>query len=281
MTSLADPVDEGVRPFAVITPSVPAISLRDLWGYRDLLYFLVLRDLSLRYRQTALGIMWALLQPVLAMIILTLLLGRVQGLRPEHLPYAVFAYIGLVPWTYVANAVTSSSNSLVGSSNLVTKVYFPRVVIPGAAVLAGLVDMAVALPLGGALLLYYGLPIGWTLALLPPFIALTALFALAVGLAFSALNVKYRDVRHVIPFLLQMAFFLTPVIYPPSLVPSRWRWALALNPMAGILDGYRAAFLGTPVETLPIMISIVVTLLLLYASARLFRSMEASFADII
>lgn len=264
-----------------IAPDSSSTSLQEFWRYRDLLYFLVRRDISLRYKQTLLGIVWALLQPLLTMLVLALLLGRWGGIRTGAMPYSIFLFLGLVPWTYFANAVASSGTSLIASSSLVSKVYFPRMVIPAAAVVAGLVDVAVSLPILGGLMAYHRISPGLGIVALPAFLVLTAVTALAVGLGFCALNVKYRDFRHVLPFTLQLAFFATPVIYPATLFPPRWRWALLLNPMAGTLEGVRASALGTPLDPELTAAALLGSGLLLVASLRLFARMEKGFADYI
>src|ERR1700686_5124718 len=203
-----------------------ALRLRDLWSYRELLYFLTWRDIKVRYKQTVLGASWAIIQPLFTMLLFTLFFGRLAGLPSDGIPYPIFAYAGLLPWTFFSNAVTNSGNSLVGSSNLITKVYFPRMIIPGAAVGAGLVDFAIAFVVLAALMIYYGIALTPSLLALPLLLALTALLALGVGMWTSALNVKYRDVRYALPFVIQLWMFASPIIYPASLMPQKWRWGL-------------------------------------------------------
>jgi lipopolysaccharide transport system permease protein len=259
-----------------------AVNLHDLWVYRELLYFLTWRDIKVRYKQTLLGASWAIIQPLFAMLIFTLFFGKLAGIKSDGIPYPIFAYAGLLPWTFFSNAITNSGNSLVGSSNLITKVYFPRMIIPGAAVAAGLVDFAIAFVVLAGLMIYYGIALSWSLLALPFLVALTALLALGVGLWLSALNVKYRDIRYVLPFLVQLWMFASPIIYPASLMPPRWRWLLRINPLTGIIEGYRAALLArTPFDWPALIISVIVTLVLLAYSALEFRRMERSFADII
>jgi lipopolysaccharide transport system permease protein len=258
-----------------------ALDLGDLWAYRELLYFLVWRDVKVRYRQTLLGAAWAVIQPLFTMLIFTLFFGKLAGLPSDGVPYAVFAFAGLLPWTYFSNAVTSSGNSLVGSANLITKVYFPRMIIPAAAVLAGLVDFAVALVIMAALMLYFGVAVSWSILIFPPLVVLTALLAAGVGMLMSALNVKYRDVRYALPFLIQLWMFASPVIYPSSLLPEKWRWVLALNPLTGIIEGFRASLFGLSLDRVSLLMSAAVTLLLLVVSAYVFRRMEKSFADVV
>ena len=257
------------------------LELREVWKYRELLVFLTWRDIQLRYRQTLLGAAWAIIQPLFLMIVFTLFFGRLANMPSDGIPYSLFAYAGLLPWTFVSNAAVSSGNSLVGSAHLVTKVYFPRLIIPGAAVLAGLVDYAIAAVLLFVLLLYWRVPLTWHLLALVPLTLLATLLALAVGLGMSALNVKYRDVRHALPFLIQLWLFATPIIYPISLVPERWRWVTLLNPMAGIVEGHRAALLGRPFDLTLIAGSAAVTFVLLAVASIVFRRMEKSFADVI
>jgi homopolymeric O-antigen transport system permease protein len=271
------------EPLIRIRPSSKwvALNLRDLWAYRELLYFLTWRDVKVRYKQTALGAAWAIIQPLFAMLIFALFFGKLAGMPSDGVPYPIFAFVGLLPWTFFANAVTSSGNSLVGSSNLITKVYFPRMIIPGAAVMAGLVDFGVAFIILGVLVIYYGVALTWSALILPILVLITAVLALAIGMWTSALNVKYRDVRHALPFLIQLWFFATPIVYPSTIVPVKWRWAMALNPMSGIIDGYRAAVFGREFDVRGLSISLAVTLALLVYSAYTFRRMERTFADIV
>jgi homopolymeric O-antigen transport system permease protein len=257
------------------------LNLAELWRYRELLYFLTWRDIKVKYKQTALGATWAIIQPLFAMLLFTLIFGRLAQIPSDGVPYTLFAYAGLVPWTFFSNAVTNSGNSLVGSSTLITKIYFPRVVIPAAAVAAGLMDLAIAFLLLVPMLLYYGIAFGWRLLLLPLFVLLTTLLAVGVGMVMSALNVKYRDVRYALPFLIQLWLFASPVIYPSSLVPEKWKWLLALNPMSGIIEGFRASLFGQDFDWMLISIAVGLTLILLFVSMLIFRHVENSFADII
>jgi lipopolysaccharide transport system permease protein len=274
-------------PHLVIEPSRSwvALNLRDLWQYRELLYFLTWRDVKVRYKQTALGAAWAVIQPLATMLVFTLFFGKLAGMPSDNIPYPLFAYAGLLPWTFFANAVTNSGNSLVGSSNLITKVYFPRLIIPGAAVLAGLVDFAIACVILAVMLVWYQVPVGAGLLMLPALVALTSLLALGVGMWLSALNVKYRDIRYAIPFLIQLWMFATPIIYPASLLPEKYRPVFALNPMAGIIEGYRVALLsgvnGAGFDWLSLGISAGVALAILIYAAYDFRRMEKTFADIV
>jgi lipopolysaccharide transport system permease protein len=258
-----------------------ALDLHALLEYRELLYFVTVRDIKLRYRQTFLGVAWALLQPVSAMLIFSLFLGRVAGVATSGVPYPLFAYIGLVPWMFFSNAVSSAGNSLITSSNLITKVYFPRVIIPAAAVLAGLTDFAVAFVALLALLAYYG--IGWTgsVILVPFLLGLLVLLALGVGAWMAGLNVKYRDIRYALPFLVQLWMFASPIVYPTSLVPERWRWALRLNPITGIVEGFRAALLGGDFDWPTLALAAGLTLVIVLYGLWSFAKMEEGFADVI
>jgi lipopolysaccharide transport system permease protein len=258
-----------------------ALNLADLWDYRELLYFLTWRDIKVRYKQTALGAAWALLQPLFLMLIFTLFFGRVAGLAPGGVPYPLFALTGLVPWTFFANAVTNSGNSLVGNANLITKVYFPRLLVPMAAVAAGLVDFVLSFVLLAGLMFYYDVRLTWHLAMLPALVLLTTLAATGAGLLLSALNVKYRDIRFALPFMIQLWLFASSVIVPSSVLPERGRWLLSLNPMSGIIEGYRAALLGHPFDWTALSISTAITLVLLAFAVLAFRRMEKQFADII
>lgn len=284
---------EHAESFTVSSPELPhvkirpskgwvALKIRDLWTYRELLYFLTWRDIKVRYKQTALGASWAIIQPLFTMLIFTLFFGKLAKIPSDGIPYPIFAYAGLLPWTFFSNAVTNSGNSLVGSSNLITKVYFPRMIIPGAAVMAGLVDFAIAFAVLVVLMIYYGVALTWSVLALPLLVTLTSLLALGVGMWMSALNVKYRDVRYALPFLIQLWMFASPIIYPASLLPEKWRWVLWLNPLSGIIEGYRASLLGQTAFDWPALaISTVITLAVLIYSAYSFRRMERTFADIV
>lgn len=272
-------------PLITIEPgrSWAALNLRDVWRYRELLYFLTWRDVKVRYKQTLLGAAWAILQPLLTMLIFTLFFGNLAGIgnRTEGIPYPLFAYAGLLIWTFFANAVTNSGNSLVGSANLITKIYFPRMIIPGAAVGAGLVDFAIAFLILGGLMAYYRMGLHWSILMLPLLLALTTLLALGVGMWMSALNVKYRDIRYALPFLIQLWMFVSAVIYPSNMVGGRLRLALMLNPVAGIIENFRASLFGRPFDWTALALSLLFTFILLVYSAYSFRRMEKSFADIV
>jgi lipopolysaccharide transport system permease protein len=259
-----------------------AFNLRELWVYRELLVFLVWRDIKVRYKQTLLGAAWAILQPVLTTLVFTLFFGVLAGIDSDNVPYPVFAYAGLLPWTFFANSVTLSSNSLVGNANLITKVYFPRIIIPSAAVGAGLVDFAIAFIVLVGMMLYYSVGLTWSTLMLPLLALHITLFSIAVGMWLSALNVKYRDIRFVLPFLIQLWMFVSPVIYPASMVPQKWRWLLMLNPLTGIIENFRAAlFVQKQFEWLSLGVSMGITVLMLIYSIYSFRRMEKHFADVI
>lgn len=273
------------RPLVTIEPSKSwvALDLRDLWAYRELLYFLTWRDVKVRYKQTLLGVAWAIIQPLLTMLISTLIFGRLGGFggRTGGIPYPIFAYAGLLPWTFFSNAITTSGNSLVGSANLITKVYFPRMIIPGAAVAAGLVDFFIAFVLLIGLMLYYQVALTWNLLLFPALVFLTALLATGVGMWLSALNVKYRDIRFALPFIVQLWMFMSPVFYPSNVLPQKYRWAFVLNPLTGIIDAYRASLFARPIDWTALGVSALITFVVLIYASYSFRRMEKTFADIV
>lgn len=271
------------EPLVVIEPNRAwsLVELRDLWAFRELLYFLTWRDVKVRYKQTELGVAWAIIQPLFTMLVFTLFFGRLAGVPSDNVPYPVFAYAGLLAWTFFANAITNSGNSLVGSANLITKVYFPRMIIPGAAVAAGLVDFAIAFVIMVLLMIYYGVMVTWSILMFPVVVLLTTLLALGMGMWLSALNVKYRDVRFALPFLVQLWMFVSPVIYPESFLPAKFRWLLWLNPMTGIIEGYRSSLFGRPFNWIALAVSAGMTLFLLIYAAYSFRCMEKSFADLV
>jgi lipopolysaccharide transport system permease protein len=271
------------EPLVVIQPTGNwrLVSLKDLWAYRELLFFLTWRDVKVRYKQTALGAAWAILQPLFMMIIFTIFFGRLAGVDSAGIPYPIFAFAGLVPWTFFSNAITASGNSLVGSSNLITKVYFPRLIVPAAAMLAGLVDFALAFVLFCVLMIYYGVAPTAHVLFLPVLILMTALFALGVGTWFAALNVKYRDVRFALPFLIQLWLFVSSVILPSSALGPKWKWILMFNPMSGIIEGYRSALFGLPFDWPALGIAAAITIVVLVYAIFSFARVERSFADII
>jgi lipopolysaccharide transport system permease protein len=257
------------------------LNLGEVWDYRELLYFLTLRDIKVRYKQTLMGAVWVIIQPLMMMLIVTLVFNRFAGLEARSMPYPLFAYSGLLLWTFFSNGVTNGTNSLVSNSNLITKVYFPRMFIPAAAVGAGLFDLCIAALLLFAFVFYYGIAPAWSWLLLPAFVALATVLSLGVGMVVAALTVKYRDLRHALPFVIQFLMFASPVIYPSGIVPERWRWILAANPLTGILEGFRAALVGQSIEWKLVAASAVVSTVLLALAVYVFRRAEDSFADVI
>jgi lipopolysaccharide transport system permease protein len=262
--------------------SWPTIDLRELWEYRELLYFLTWRDLKVRYKQTALGAAWAVIQPLFMMLVFSVFFGRLAGVPSDGMPYPVFTFCALLPWQLFAHALTESSNSLVGNQNLITKVYFPRLMVPMSAVLGGIVDFGIAFVILLGMLVFYGLVPGWQILALPAFVLLAVMTALAVGLWLSALNVQYRDVRYTISFLVQFWLFATPVAYPSSLIPAQWRVLYGLNPMVGVVEGFRWSLLGKPESpSALVLVSTIVVVTLLVGGLYYFRRMEQEFADVV
>ncbi|QOV90642.1 ABC transporter permease [Humisphaera borealis] len=264
-----------------------ALDLRELWRYRELLGFLAARDISVRYKQTVLGVAWAVLQPLCTMVVFTIFFGRLAKMPSDGIPYPIFALVGLLPWQLFAYALQQSSNSLVNEQRLISKVYFPRLVIPLSSVLAGAADFAIAFGLVGLMMVGYaaaGFPprITVAVAMLPVFTLLALAAALGVGLWLAALNVQYRDVRYVVPFLTQLWLFLTPIAYPSSLVPQGWRILYGINPMTGVVDGFRWALVGGPAPDPGLMAaSVAVVVALLIGGLFYFRRVEAQFADVV
>ena len=257
------------------------INLSELWHFRELLYFLTLRDVKVRYKQTLMGLAWVIIQPLATMLIFTLVFNRFVRLNTGPLPYPLFALSGLLLWLFFANAVTNSTNSLVSNANLITKVYFPRMFIPAASVGAGLVDLGVSFLLLIAMCFYYGVSLTVHVVFLPLFILLMTLLALGVGLLSAAVTVKYRDLRHALPFIIQLWMFASPVIYPASVVPQKWKWLLTVNPVAGIIEGFRASLIGQPFDWSHLSVSAAITLALLICSVYVFRRFEDTFADVV
>ena len=258
-----------------------AVDLREIWHYRELFGFLIWRDVKVRYKQTALGSLWAILQPLIAMLIFGVLLNRVVKLPSDGSPYMLFVYAGLVPWTFFVNAVSLSSNSLIGNEQMISKVYFPRIMVPLGIIGALGLDMLVSLGFMGLLMVYYRWHISFGVLWLPVFVFGGFLAAGGLGLILSALNVRYRDVKYAVPFFLQMMFFLTPVLYPLSRAPGKFKILLSLNPMAGIVEGFRYALLGSPVSWLLMGTSFGGSVLVFVAGLFFFRRMERTFADVI
>ena len=264
-----------IRP----TSGWAALRLRELWAYRELVYFLIWRDVKVRYKQTALGVAWAVLQPMLSMVVFSLFFGRLARLESEGLPYPVFNLAGLVPWTFFAFGINEAANSLVGSRNLITKVYFPRLAVPLSMVLAGFVDFAIAFALLLAVMAAYHIVPGVHALLVLPLVLLAFTTSLGVGLWLAALNVQYRDVRYVLPFLTQLWMFATPIVYSSTIVPGRLRTLYGLNPMVGVVDGFRSALLGARAPSPTIILSALTAIALVVSGAMYFRRMERTFAD--
>jgi lipopolysaccharide transport system permease protein len=258
-----------------------SLDLKELWAYRELFFVLTLRDIKVRYKQTALGITWAILQPVMMMIVFSVVFGKLAKMPSHGYPYPIFVYAGLLPWTFFANAVSSSANSLIGSAHLVSKIYFPRLMIPLASIGAGIVDFAIASAFLLVLMVFYGVGWSFNLLLAPLLVGGLIFISLGIGTFLCALNVAYRDFRYVIPFMIQFWLFATPVVYPASLVPQEWRWLLYLNPMAGLIDGFRAALLEAPLDVGGLAISLVMSLALFLAGIAYFEKVERRIADII
>jgi lipopolysaccharide transport system permease protein len=272
------------QPTLRIAPSKGWVSLKlkELWAYRELLYFLIWRDIKVRYKQTALGATWAIIQPFFTMVVFSLFFGRLAKVPSDGIPYPIFSFAALVPWTFFANGLSQSSNSLVGSANLITKVYFPRLTIPLASVLSGVVDFGLAFVVLLGMMLFYRMTPTVNILWLPVFLILALITSLGVGLWLSALNVEYRDVRYVVPFITQFWLFVTPIAYPSSLLHEPWRTIYGLNPMVGVVEGFRWALLGTKTAPGPIIaVSSTAALIILVTGAFYFRRMEKTFADIV
>ena len=278
MNSTVDPAR------TLILPSRGWVSLKlgELWAYRELLYFFIWRDVKVRYKQTALGVVWAVLQPFFTMVIFSLFFGRLAKMPSDGLPYPLFSYAALIPWTFFANGLNQASNSLVVNSNLINKVYFPRLTIPIASVLGGLVDFVPAFLMLLGMMAYFEIYPTVHLIWIPAFLLLALVTSLAVSIGLAALNVHYRDVRHTVPFLVQCWLFATPIAYPSSLLPEAWRAVYAINPMVGVVEGFRWALLGADTTPGPmILVSSLAALTLLFGAAFYFRRLERSFADVI
>lgn len=271
-------------PTVIIEARTGAVDLRlaDVWEYRELLYFLVWRDVKVRYKQTALGAAWAILQPFTTMVVFSLFFGKLAAMPSDGVPYPIFSLAGLVPWTLFSYGLSQGANSLVGSQNLIKKVYFPRLVIPLAAVLGGLIDFGIALVMLFGMMAWFGIWPGLAALWLLPLTLLALVTSLAVGLWLSALNVEYRDIRYVVPFLTQLWMFATPIAYPSSLLEEPWRTVYGINPMAGVVEGFRWALLGTETRPGPmILASAAACLVLLVGGLLYFRRMERTFADVV
>lgn len=279
----SEPPDQRL-PTIVIQPTSgwAALRLGEVWRYRELLFFLTWRDLKLRYKQTLIGAAWAVIQPFMTMVVFAVIFGRLVGVPSDGLPYPVFAYAALVPWTFFAMSMTQAGMSLVRDSNLISKVYFPRLVVPTASVLSGVVDFGVAFVVLLGLMAFYGIVPGLAVLTIPLFLLLALMSSLGISLWLAALNVKYRDIRYTVPFLTQFWLYATPVAYPSSLIPERWRLLYGLNPMAGVIEGFRWALLGTanpPGAMMAVSAGIVIAIFV--GGLFFFRRMEREFADVI
>lgn len=269
----------GVRYILPPTSWSP-INFDELLRYRELLYFLVWRDFKVRYKQTALGVAWALLQPVFNMIIFTVIFGKLAGLKSDGYPYAIYVYAALLPWTFFASGVNLGGMSLINQQQLLTKVYFPRLFVPTAAVGIGLVDMLIAGFIFAGLMVWYGQPCTLSLLALPGLVLLLAMVTLGMSYLFAAMTVSYRDFRFLIPFMMQGMMYLSPVVYPISMFPKEYHWVLALNPMSGIIDGFRSSLLGKPWNFTTLSVSAIMTVALFFAGTFQFRRTERYFADL-
>jgi len=258
------------------------LDLKGIWQHRELLYFLVWRDLKVRYKQTIIGIGWAVLQPLISMIIFTLIFGELAKIPSDGLPYSIFVYSALLPWNYFASALQRCVASVVGDASLISKVYFPRLILPLASTVSGLTDFLASLVLLLGMMAYYGIGVSWSVLMLPLFLVLAVSTALAVGLWLSALNVRYRDVGYTIPFIVQIWMYASPIVYPVSMIPQKYRFFYSLNPMAGVIEGFRWALLGKQSPVFSVMaISAAVVLLLVTGGVIFFRNMEKTFADVV
>jgi lipopolysaccharide transport system permease protein len=277
---MSDLASEMVR----IAPSRGHISLKlnELWQYRELFYFLIWRDIKVRYKQTVLGAAWAIIQPLFSMVVFSLFFGRLAKIPSDGVPYPIFSYVALVPWMFFANGLSEAANSLVNSANLIKKVYFPRLTVPAAAALSGVVDFILAFLVLLGMMLYYGILPTINVVWLPLFLLLGTITSLGAGLCLSALNVQFRDVRYTVPFLIQLWLFATPIAYPSSLLSDPWRTLYGLNPMVGVVEGFRWALLGTiSFHGSTVIVSALIALALLAGGAFYFRRMEKTFADVV
>src|SRR3990170_8612253 len=268
----------------VIKPSKGWVSirLRDLWEYRELLYFLTWRDIKVRYKQTALGALWAIIQPFFTMVVFSIFFGNFAKVPSEGVPYPVFSYSALVPWTFFAGAVGNSGNSLIGNSDLLTKVYFPRFAIPASAALSGIVDFFIASLILFGIMIFYHIPFSWSLMFWPILVIPLIILSLGLGMIFSSLNVRYRDIKYTIPFIIQVLLFITPIIYPISILPERYQRLAALNPLTGIIEAFRSTVIPNKnVDFLLLAVSITVSLLIFLLGLAYFRKTEKEFADIV
>ena len=258
-----------------------AFNLGDIWAYRELLYFLTWRDIKVRYKQTAIGAAWAVIQPLLIVIVFAVFFGLLIGVPTDDMPFIIFFYCAMLPWMFFSNALSLSSGSLVNSSNLITKIYFPRAIIPIASVAAGLIDLLITTVILLAMLPLYGARPTAGFLMLPVMLLVTLLLSTAFGILLAAMTVKYRDIRHALPFVLQVWMYVTPIVYPLSVIPGKWRWLMYVNPLTGVVEGIRSAVWGRPFNWAAITASLVITAATLLVSAFAFRRVENSFADLI
>jgi lipopolysaccharide transport system permease protein len=279
---------QNLNPITYLKPpkGLIALNLHDLWEYRELIYFLTWRDIKVRYKQTLLGFTWVVLQPVINMVVFTILFGQLLKVPTGGIPYPIFSFVALLPWTYFASSLTRSSTTLVGSANLISKVYFPRMVIPISGVISGLIDFAISFVILIIMMLIYEIVPTWNLLFLPFLLFLAMLTALGFGFWLSALNVRFRDINHLVPFIIEIWKYATPVIYGSILIPEKFRFLLGLNPMTGVVEGFRWAILGSKYADtfnpgLLFLISIMITLIVLISGTVFFRNTERTFADII
>jgi len=273
-----------LEPSVIIEPrrGLFHLDLAAIWEYRELLYFMVWRDVKIRYKQTVIGVGWAVLQPLIQMVIFTVIFGKFAGIPSDDFPYPIFAYTALLPWNYFASALQRCISSVVGDSGLISKVYFPRLILPIAGTVSGIFDFLVSFILLIGMMIWYRIPVSWLIIALPLFLSFAQLTALAVGLWFSALNVRYRDVGHTVPFIIQIWMFLSPVVYSVNLIPEKWRLLYGLNPMVGVIEGFRWALLGKVSPDFSMMaISALMVGAILFGGLIFFRKMEQTFADVV
>lgn len=283
MSATVDPTESDL-PIIRIQPAKGWMPLKldELWEYRELFFFLTWRDIKVRYKQTLLGASWAIIQPFFTMLVFSLFFGKLAKMPSDGIPYPIFAYAALVPWTFFSNALTQSSNSLVQGSNLLKKVYFPRLALPISTVLGGIVDFCLAFSVLLLMMLYYGIAPTWNVVFLPFLLLLAFMTSLGTGLWFAAMNVRYRDVRYAVPFITQFWMFATPIAYSSSLLEEPWRTVYGINPMVGVVEGFRWALVGTDTAPGPIIaVSTLVALAILVSGAFYFRRMEKTFADVV
>lgn len=264
-----------------IVPAGPGIDWKDFWRHRELLYFLTWRDIKVRYKQTAIGVLWVLLQPVLTTAILTVIFSAFARFDTIGVPYPLFVLGGVVLWLFVYTAITLTSNSFVGNTNLVTKVYFPRLIMPLSATFACVLDLLVSLPIVALLMVYFGASVTWQIVLAPVFLLLAIVQTAAFGILFAALNVRFRDVKFALPFFLQIWMLASPVFYPSSVIPEKWKLLFAVNPLAGVIEGFRSSLFGTPFDWQVVAVSCISILLVVIVALVVFRRMEDDFADLI